>query len=245
MPLTLQVLDGADRGKLYRELSTPVTIGREEGNSVQLNDERISRFHAKIQEDQGQLVLTDLDSTNGTRVNGEIVQLSILRIGDRITVGRSLLLMGSPEEIGRRWIRERPPPMSGESEQPVEDLDRTCALDPSAPAGEVPSSGELHFELHLDGNQDQPERPDQSNAGIGLPEHPRLPEELSPAQAARLSELLLYLHHRLVRATEKVAPGDEKHVRLGEEAWQRILQVEMDLARFVYLIGHPEERDQD
>ena len=65
--VTLRVLDGADRGRVFDTLPTPVTIGREEGNSVQLNDERISRFHIKIQEDQGKLVLTDLESTNGTR----------------------------------------------------------------------------------------------------------------------------------------------------------------------------------
>ena len=94
--VTLQILDGVDRGKLFQRLGTPVSIGREEGNTIQLNDERVSRYHAKIQEDQGQLVLTDLESTNGTRVNGEPVPLTILRLGDRISVGRSVLLVGSP-----------------------------------------------------------------------------------------------------------------------------------------------------
>ena len=54
--VTLRVLDGADRGRAYHDLTTPVTIGREDGNSIQLNDERISRFHVKIQEDQEKLV---------------------------------------------------------------------------------------------------------------------------------------------------------------------------------------------
>ena len=43
--ITLQVLDGADRGRVFSNLNTPVTIGREEGNTIQLNDERVSRFH--------------------------------------------------------------------------------------------------------------------------------------------------------------------------------------------------------
>ena len=60
--ITLRVISGADRGKVFSELSTPVTIGREEGNAVQLNDERISRYHVKIQEDDGRLVVTDLDT---------------------------------------------------------------------------------------------------------------------------------------------------------------------------------------
>src|SRR5437588_4474717 len=100
--ITLRVLDGADRGRSYDDLVTPVTIGREEGNSVQLNDERVSRFHLKIQEDQEKLVLTDLESTNGTKVNGENMQLRILRHGDLIALGRSILLFGSREEIAER-----------------------------------------------------------------------------------------------------------------------------------------------
>ena len=66
--VTLRVLDGADRGRTFEDVPTPFTVGREEGNSVQLNDERISRFHLKIQEDHEKLVLTDLESTNGTKV---------------------------------------------------------------------------------------------------------------------------------------------------------------------------------
>src|SRR3954465_4766594 len=97
--VTLRVLDGADRGRVYEHLSTPVTIGREEGNTVQLNDERISRYHIKIQEDSAKLVLTDLESTNGTRVNGEDVQLRILQFGDVIAIGRSVLLYGTRDQI--------------------------------------------------------------------------------------------------------------------------------------------------
>ena len=38
--------------RVYEDLETPITIGREEGNAIQLNDDRVSRFHVKIQEDQ-------------------------------------------------------------------------------------------------------------------------------------------------------------------------------------------------
>ena len=40
--ITLRVLDGADRGRIFADLPTPVSIGREEGNTIQLNDERAS-----------------------------------------------------------------------------------------------------------------------------------------------------------------------------------------------------------
>ena len=90
--ISFRVLQGADRGRLFADLQPPITIGREEGNLVQLNDERISRYHVKVQYDNGALVVTDLDSTNGTRVNGHTCNLKILRPGDTISVGRSVLL---------------------------------------------------------------------------------------------------------------------------------------------------------
>ncbi len=68
--VTLQVLDGFEMGQVFENLATPVSIGRERDNDVALNDEQVSRFHAKIQDADGRLILTDLDSTNGTRVNG-------------------------------------------------------------------------------------------------------------------------------------------------------------------------------
>src|SRR6266513_5334352 len=105
MPLvTFQVLEGIDKGRIFREMATPVTIGREEGNLLRLNDERVSRFHAKVQFDNSEVILTDLESTNGTRVNGNVIQIRRLRPGDRIGVGRSLLLFGSEAEIEARRL---------------------------------------------------------------------------------------------------------------------------------------------
>ena len=93
--LTLRVIHGTDRGRTFHELKTPITIGREDGNVVQLNDERVSRYHVKIQEDDGNLVVTDLDSTNGTRVNGAACSLKLLKQGDTIAVGRTTLVVGN------------------------------------------------------------------------------------------------------------------------------------------------------
>src|SRR5437016_9213476 len=100
--VTFLVLEGVDKGRVYRDLPTPVTIGREEGNLLRLNDERVSRFHAKVQLDDDDFILTDLESTNGTRVNGSVVQIRRLRFGDRVGLGRSVLLFGSNEQIAVR-----------------------------------------------------------------------------------------------------------------------------------------------
>src|SRR5215208_5839383 len=100
--VTFLVLEGVDKGRVYKDLPVPVTIGREEGNGLRLNDERVSRFHAKVQVEDNDIILTDLDSTNGTRVNGTAVQIRRLRPGDQVSIGRSMLLFGTMEEIAAR-----------------------------------------------------------------------------------------------------------------------------------------------
>ena len=107
MKITFRILDGADQGRVFADLTTPITIGREEGNTIKLNDERISRFHVKIQEDNDKAILTDLESTNGTKVNGDEIRLRILRFGDLISIGRSLLLYGSEQQIAGRLAELR------------------------------------------------------------------------------------------------------------------------------------------
>ncbi len=57
--------------------------------------------------EDGDIILTDLDSTNGTRVNGTAIQIRRLRAGDQVSVGRSMLLFGVMEEIAAR--KARPP----------------------------------------------------------------------------------------------------------------------------------------
>ena len=220
-PITLRVLDGADRGHVYEELEPPITIGREEGNSVQLNDERISRFHLKIQEDQEKLVLTDLESTNGTRVNGEDTQLRILRFGDVISLGRSVLLFGTREQIAGR----------------LEEL-RNDGLTDNGDLGssELPGSGEsgdLSLELKLGASEDL-----QSTLHIPLP--PDLPEQLSAGQAAQVSEILEYLHLRTRQLVQSAGISEDGNdVKLTAAQWQDLLDVQSHLSEYLRLIGEP------
>lgn len=67
-----------------------VTIGRQIGNVVTLNDNKVSRFHAVIEFRRGVLGVRDLGSRNGTLVNGEKVEKGKrLKTGDVVTVGRT------------------------------------------------------------------------------------------------------------------------------------------------------------
>lgn len=68
-----------------------ISIGRAADCGLVLKDSRVSRRHARLTARDGVLVLTDLGSTNGTRVNGHRVSEVVLGAGDRITIGESVL----------------------------------------------------------------------------------------------------------------------------------------------------------
>src|SRR3954470_22025696 len=123
--VTFLVLEGVDKGRVFRDLPIPVTIGREEGNALRLNDERVSRYHAKVQTEDNDIILTDLDSTNGTRVNGAAVQIRRLRPGDQVSIGRSMLLFGTMEEIAAR--RAAAVPANGEAQAQTIRADELAA----------------------------------------------------------------------------------------------------------------------
>ena len=219
--ITLRVLDGADRGHVFEDLHAPITIGREEGNSVQLNDERISRFHLKIQEDQQKLVLTDLESTNGTRVNGEDTQLRILRFGDVIALGRSVLLFGTREQIASRLEELR-----------GDGLADTNDLSPNDLVGRE-ETGNISIEMRLGASEEL-----QSTLHIPLP--PNLPEQLSAGQAAQVSELLEYLHLRTRQLVQSATvKEDGNDVQLTAAQWQDLIDLQSHLAEYLRLIGDP------
>lgn len=237
--VTLQVLEGVDRGRVFRNLPTPLTIGREEGNLLRLNDERVSRFHAKIQQDNGDVILTDLESTNGTRVNGNVVQIRRLRLGDCICVGRSLLLFGSNEEIAARMATMASatrPPGGGSS-----DLLAEGPATIQAQSFSQQFENDLDFDLNL--------KDEITIAGgelfIGTRALPPLPQRMTPAQAARLAEILDFLHRGLTQATENIRANDDgTEVKLSYSDWQKILAVQMLLARYVRAVAEPDSLDE-
>jgi pSer/pThr/pTyr-binding forkhead associated (FHA) protein len=79
---------GATRYPLSPERTS---IGRSRDNSIRLADERASRRHARVDLQQGTFVISDLDSANGTFVNGQRIQRHALRSGDEIRIGDTQL----------------------------------------------------------------------------------------------------------------------------------------------------------
>ena len=194
-----------------------MTIGREKGNTIQLSDERVSRYHLKIQEDHEKLVLTDLDSTNGTKVNGEDIQLKILRYGDMIGVGRSVLLFGSREQIAARLERLRGEPSGARASQ-------------SGPGQSA------DFELL----KNWLDHPDLSGK-LRDDSHLLIPERLSPGQSAQLSELLEFIHVRVKNLTGSVKLDRRaQQVSLAVEQWQELLDLQSRVSELIRKIGEPD-----
>lgn len=222
--VTFLVLEGVDKGRVFRDLPVPVTIGREEGNVLRLNDERVSRYHAKVQTEEDDVILTDLDSTNGTRVNGATVQIRRLRAGDQLSIGRTMLLFGTMEEIEARRAGHYKAPAAPQGGA------QTLRTDELADAVRAPHA--------LAAAADAAQAPDWSPRDEDVPP---LPLKLTGAQSARLAEIFDYLHRGVTSAVENIeANEDGTEVRLGFGEWQTIQAVQLLLARFGRRVAEPE-----
>lgn len=86
------VISGSELGRLFK-LERRLFIGRAPGCEICLDDEGISRQHALVDRDAtGNVVITDLKSTNGTFFNGQRFDHHVLSDGDRVQIGTSTTL---------------------------------------------------------------------------------------------------------------------------------------------------------
>ena len=100
---SLLVTAGPDAGRRFPLPADPaegttVTLGRGTGSDVRLRDTEVSRRHAELRFAPSGPTLTDVGSANGTQVNGGPAGGGPLVRGDRITLGRTTLLLTGPDE---------------------------------------------------------------------------------------------------------------------------------------------------
>ena len=100
--LTLLVLQGPDKGRRF-ELPDEATLVGRDSRQLPITDNTVSRRHAElIPTEEGQWLLKDMTSANGTYVNGIRLQRNvILKAGDQIRVGRTLLVFGAQPGVSR------------------------------------------------------------------------------------------------------------------------------------------------
>ena len=93
---------GPLKGSAFELGEGALTVGRDSTNDVRLPDSLLSRRHCRVERAGERLVLKDLESLNGTFVNGRPVREQALADGDRVTVGEScfVFLSGEGETSG-------------------------------------------------------------------------------------------------------------------------------------------------
>lgn len=89
----LIIVKGPGAGKKLPLVPVTMTLGREHDNNIELKDEEVARYHARISFERGQYVLEDLESSSGTWVNDEKVNQAPLTHGDKIRVGTTEMII--------------------------------------------------------------------------------------------------------------------------------------------------------
>lgn len=163
MQAKLLVISGPDRGRAFEIVSrVPTVVGSSGGADVKLNDKRVSPFHCRLEERHEELFVIDLDSQCGTEVNNRFVVEDILRPGDTLTLGDTVMVVQDPdaiEEPGQVKVagakkpaapakteqKERPAPAPPKPAAPV------APSPPKAPTAAADSSGK----------SDLPDRPEK------------------------------------------------------------------------------------
>jgi predicted component of type VI protein secretion system len=146
MAYQLVMKTGPAPGKVYSLEKSVVSIGREAGSDVFINDEEVSRVHARLTSQFGDYVLEDLGSTNGTFVNGQRATGGrILKPGDSILLGErvSLTFEEVPFDPNATQVSQaasQPEPEPPDYETPAPQAAQYPSSPPPTYAGRVPES---------------------------------------------------------------------------------------------------------
>ncbi len=104
-------------------LDKPVfKVGRTPDNDIAIDNLAVSRLHAIIEEDKGEFYIKDCDSLNGTIVNGNPVGRAALNAGDKIQIGKHILVF--QKQSGREIALGAEP----------QRFDQTVIMQPGKPA---------------------------------------------------------------------------------------------------------------
>lgn len=135
---SLEVLDDIDAGKrvYFTDDLQEIVIGRDSDCGLSINSNTVSRRHAVLQKKWGGANIRDLQSKNGTKVNGQAITEKLLKDGDTVLVGEIRLLFRNPQEvdleaISRQYQEPEAPPQT----------DQEPSLEEATPPSELVSEG--------------------------------------------------------------------------------------------------------
>lgn len=131
-PLALRFIAGKYKGReLVIAEGEEIIVGRVGEVDVVLAEDMVSRRHARIAVEGGQMLIEDFESTNGTFVNGEKIRREVLKEGDRILIGTNILKVIPADTTSSAHGHE---PAHG-----VISFDETRAMGPTFPEINIPS----------------------------------------------------------------------------------------------------------
>ncbi len=150
---TLTIVDGKQKGASF-DVDPPVKFGRSSETDITISDSRISREHGQIVKEEGIFYLEDLDSSNGTEVNGNSIERVRIKDGDRILAGTTemAILLDQEEKMAYQDTEEQEVvPDAGqeeeekeeeekEEEEGQEEVEKVESGTGSDPSGSVPNS---------------------------------------------------------------------------------------------------------
>ncbi len=170
-------------------------------------------------------------------VNGEMAQLWNLKAGDLITLGRSVLLVGSKEDIARRIKNIKDNQNHGGVQMGFiqDDLDEdSLPAGQSIPMDQHATTTGMLEELIFQGL----DRDDMQVLHVLLP--PELPARLDPRQTAEILELLQYFYLRIRYLVTSVEMDENKErVSLSTLQWQNLLDLYDRVAQYMRNITEP------
>jgi two-component system, NtrC family, response regulator HydG len=142
-----------------------VTIGRAPTNAIVVKDERCSRNHAEVFQSQGQWTLRDLDSRNGTLVDGQRIQVDYqLQPGDIVRIGNSHLAF--VHDLSQAF------PDSHSVLRTVQSVEQEAVVDPTEVSADSESVLETHEPTtitHRRGQSRFLEPPEEEDVDVSLP----------------------------------------------------------------------------
>ena len=99
----IYTVNSRELGKRFSLAGGAVKLGRGGENTIILDNDSVSRRHARVEVRNGEHFLVDMNSTNGTYVNDEIVHDHALRRGDQIKIGDTILKFLSGSDLESQY----------------------------------------------------------------------------------------------------------------------------------------------
>ena len=103
---SLFVIRGNDQGTRFELDEATLRVGRDSSSAIQVHDTEVSRQHAEIRRTDENFTVCDLNSSNGTFVNGQRIRQHLLSSGDQLLVGRTTMLYTGPSDESEADLAE-------------------------------------------------------------------------------------------------------------------------------------------